>query len=252
MPMPDGKHPTRLFFPGELAPGRACALPPPQAHHATRVLRLKTGDAVTLFNGDGAEYAAVIARIAKDRVTLDVGGYAAVDREAPLAVTLAQAVSSGDRMDYTLQKAVELGAAAIEPLTSSRSVVRLDAERAERRLSHWRTVVAGACEQCGRNRIPSVAPVAVLHEWLAKQRAARGGALPLMLSPRADTRLRDISRPAGAVVLLAGPEGGFAPEEERMVQDAEFTAVRLGPRVLRTETAAVAALAAMQALWGDF
>jgi len=139
IPMPDGKSMTRLYFSGELAPGRACALPPPQAHHATRVLRLKTGDAVTLFNGDGAEYAAVIARISKDRVTLEVGDRAAIDREAPFPVTLAQAVSSGERMDFTVQKAVELGVAAIQPLASSRSVVRLDAERAGKRVLHWQT-----------------------------------------------------------------------------------------------------------------
>ena len=250
--MSQGKPPTRLYVPGALQPGRSCALPSQQAHHATRVLRLKTGDAVTLFNGDGAEYAGIIGRAARDGVTVEVTGRAAVDREAPLVVTLAQAISSGDRMDYTLQKAVELGVAAIQPLTSSRSVVKLDAERAERRLAHWRTVVEGACEQSGRNRVPPVAPVAALGDWLARAPAARGDALAVLLSPHATARLRDVARPAGGAILLAGPEGGFADEEERMAARAGYAAVRLGPRVLRTETAAVAALAAMQALWGDF
>ena len=247
-----GKSPTRLYVPGALQPGRPCALPPQQAHHATRVLRLKAGDAVTLFNGDGAEYAGIIGRAAREVVTVEVTGRAAVDREAPLAVTLAQAISSGDRMDYTLQKAVELGVAAIQPLTSSRSVVKLDAERAGRRLAHWRSVVEGACEQSCRNRVPPVVPVAALSDWLAQTPAARGDALALLLSPHASARLRDVAKPAGGVILLAGPEGGFTQEEERMAARAGYTAVRLGPRVLRTETAAIAALAAMQALWGDF
>jgi 16S rRNA (uracil1498-N3)-methyltransferase len=250
--MPQGKSATRMFFPGDLAPGSSCALPPQQAHHATRVLRLEAGDAVLLFNGDGAEYSGVIARVARERVTVEVTGREAVDREPPLAVTLAQGVSSGDRMDYTLQKAVELGVASIQPLSASRSVVKLDAERAERRLAHWRTVVTGACEQSGRNRVPAVAPVMPLSGWLGREPAARGAALPLLLSPRAERRLRDLSRPAGGIELLAGPEGGFAPGEESMALSAGYTAVRLGPRILRTETAAVAALAAIQALWGDF
>lgn len=250
--MPQGKSPTRLFFPGPLAPGQSCALPPQQAHHAARVLRLAAGDAMTLFNGDGAEYAGVITLVSRDRVTVEVAGRESVDREAPLAVTLAQSVSGGDRMDYTLQKAVELGVAAIQPLTSSRSVVKLEPGRAERRLEHWRTIVAGACEQSGRNRVPPVAAVLALPDWLARGPAARGAALPLLLSPRAERGVRDLARPAGGVELLAGPEGGFAPEEEDMAQRAGYTAVRLGPRVLRTETAAVAALAAIQTLWGDF
>jgi 16S rRNA (uracil1498-N3)-methyltransferase len=245
-----GKSPTRLFVPAELQPGTTCTLPPAQAHHATRVLRLAAGDAVTLFNGDGAEYGGSIARATRDRVTVEIASRSAVDREPPLAVTLAQAISGGERMDYTVQKAVELGVGAIQPLSSVRSVVKLDAARAERRLAHWRTVVAAACEQSGRNRLPPVAPVAGLPEWLA--RGTAGYALALLLSPRAATRLRELPRPEGGLVLLAGPEGGYAPEEEDMARRAGYTPVRLGPRVLRTETAAVAALAAMQTLWGDF
>jgi 16S rRNA (uracil1498-N3)-methyltransferase len=248
--MSQGKPPTRLYVEASLQPGTACTLPPAQAHHAARVLRLAPGDPVTLFNGDGAEYPGIIARAERGRVTVEVAGRVEVDREAPLVVTLAQAISGGERMDYTLQKAVELGVCAIQPLSSVRSVVKLDADRAERRLAHWRTVVAAACEQSGRNRVPPVAPVAALREWLA--RGTAGHALSLLLSPRAGTRLRDLARPAGGVVLLAGPEGGYAPEEEDMARRAGCTPVRLGPRVLRTETAAVAALAAMQTLWGDF
>lgn len=249
--MPDGKPSPRLYFPGELASGATCVLPPEQAHHAARVLRLRAGEGVTLFNGDGGEYAAVIARISRDRVALEVGARAEADREASLAVTLAQAISSGERMDFTVQKAVELGVVAIQPLSSSRSVVRLAAERAERRVAHWQTVVVHACEQCGRNRVPAVAPVAALYEWLASP-ARASGTLRVLLSTRARYRLRDLSPPQGEVTLLAGPEGGFTAEEERMAEQSGYMPVRLGPRVLRTETAAVAALAAMHALWGDF
>jgi 16S rRNA (uracil1498-N3)-methyltransferase len=243
---------TRIYFLGAIATGTPCFLPPAQARHVARVLRLRAGDAVTLFNGDGHEYHARIGRIGKDAVTLDVTGCGAVDREAPLAVTLAQAASGGERMDFTVQKAVELGVAAIQPLASSRSVVRLDSDRAARRLAHWKGIAIAACEQCGRNRVPLVWPLLDLHEWLAQSAEAHDGAAKLLLSPRAAGSLRDLARPTAGVSLLAGPEGGFAPEEERAAERSGFAPVRLGPRVLRTETAAIAALAALQALWGDF
>jgi 16S rRNA (uracil1498-N3)-methyltransferase len=227
-------------------------LPAPQSHHAVRVLRLKAGDAVVLFNGDGAEYAAVIAQAERGRLALDVTGRGAVDRESPLAVTLAQAVSSGERMDYTVQKAVELGAAVIQPLTAERSVVRLQGERAAKRAEHWRAVVAASCEQCGRNRLPEVASLLAFDAFLASQARTAGNTLRLMLSPHSTRSLRGLDRPPGPIVLLAGPEGGFSPQEALAAEHAGFLPVRLGPRVLRTETAAVAALAAMQAWWGDF
>jgi len=250
--MSGGKILTRIYFPGELEPGRSCTLPPAQAHHALRVLRLKTGESVILFNGDGAEYAAVVVAASRDRFALDVTGREVMDREAPFAVTLAQAVSSGERMDYTIQKTVELGVAAIQPLEARRGVVRLSAERAERRVAHWQAVAIAACEQCGRNRVPRVLPLIQLDEFLTGRAVQQEGGRRVLLSPRSARGLRDLDRPAGAVVMLAGPEGGFSPEEERAAVQAGFLAVRLGPRVLRTETAAVAALAAMQALWGDF
>ena len=243
---------NRIYFSGELQVGRRCVLPPAQTHHAVRVLRLKAGDAVVLFNGDGAEYAAVISEAGRDRLALDVTGRSTVDRESPLAVTLAQAVSGGERMDYTVQKAVELGAAVIQPLTAERSVVRLQGERAAKRAEHWQAVVVASCEQCGRNRLPRVQPLLAFDAYLAEMAARKDGALHLMLSPRSERGLRDLGRPAGAIVLLAGPEGGFSPQEERAAEHAGFLPARVGPRVLRTETAAVAALAAIQALWGDF
>lgn len=216
------------------------------------MLRLAEGDALTLFNGDGAEYGAVVARVAKGEVTVKVSDVRVAARESVIEVVLGQALSSGERMDYTVQKAVELGVAAIHPLASSRSVVRLDAERAEKRVSHWQSVAIAACEQCGRNRVPPIAPVTALEAWLGRHGERRSAALHLLLSPHGETRLRDLPRPGGAVVLLAGPEGGFTQGEETVARTSGYTPVRLGPRVLRTETAAVAALAAIQALWGDF
>jgi 16S rRNA (uracil1498-N3)-methyltransferase len=249
----DDKQLIRLYFPGELQVGRQCVLPEPQSHHAVRVLRLKVGDAVVLFNGDGAEYAAVIAQAGRDRLALDVAARETVDRESPLRVRLAQGVSGGERMDYTVQKAVELGVAAIQPLTAERSVVRLQGDRASKRVEHWRSVVAAACEQCGRNRLPEVLPLKPFDAFLAEEAARGEGALRLMLSPHSACSLRGLERPADRpITLLAGPEGGFSPEETRAAGHAGFLALRLGPRVLRTETAAVAALAAMQAWWGDF
>jgi 16S rRNA (uracil1498-N3)-methyltransferase len=242
----------RMYFPGELEPGRCCTLPPAQAHHALRVLRLKMGESVILFNGDGAEYAAVVVAASRDRFALDVTGSEVMDREAPFAVTLAQAVSSGERMDYTIQKTVELGVAAIQPLEARHNVVRLSAERAERRVAHWQAVAIAACEQCGRNLVPRVLPLIPLDEFLAGRTVRQDGERRVLLSPRSARGLRELDRPVGGIVMLAGPEGGFSPEEERAAVQSGFLSVRLGPRVLRTETAAVAALAAMQALWGDF
>lgn len=250
--MADSKPLTRMYFPGELQAGRVCTLAPSQAHHALRVLRLKPGNPVTLFNGDGTEYASVVVEANRDRVALDVTGRETRDREAPFAVTLAQAVSSGERMDYTIQKAVELGVAEIQPLEARRSVVRLSAERAARRIAHWQGVAIAACEQCGRNRVPQILPLAQLDAFLAACEPAKDGERRVLLSPDSARRLRELDPPRGALVMLAGPEGGFSPEEERAAGEVGFLPVRLGPRVLRTETAAVAALAAMQALWGDF
>jgi 16S rRNA (uracil1498-N3)-methyltransferase len=243
---------TRMYFPGEMEPGRSCTLPPAQAHHALRVLRLKMGESVILFNGDGAEYAAVVVAAGRDRFAIEVTGREVMDREAPFSVTLAQAVSSGERMDYTIQKTVELGVAAIQPLEGRRGVVRLSTERAERRVAHWQTVAIAACEQCGRNRVPRVLPLIQVDEFLVGRTVRQDGEWRVLLSPRSARGLRELDRPVGGIVMLAGPEGGFSPEEERAALQSGFLPVRLGPRVLRTETAAVAALAAMQALWGDF
>jgi 16S rRNA (uracil1498-N3)-methyltransferase len=227
-------------------------LQPSQAHHVVHVLRLKAGDALTAFNGEGAEHAAVITRIVKGEVVVTVEGGRTVERESPLALTLVQGISRGSRMDYTVQKAVELGVARIEPVLTRRGVVRLDAAGTRQKMTHWQAVAIAACEQSGRNRVPGIAEVRGFDEWLAQWRARRGGTLGLLLEPEAPRRLTELPRPAQDVVLLAGPEGGLTGDERDAAERAGLTPVRLGPRVLRTETAGLAALAAMQALWGDF
>lgn len=238
----------RFYLAGPLAPGDRIELPPGAARHAARALRLAAGDAIALFDGRGGEYAACIERIGKDQVDVHVTGFQAIERESPLRVLLAQGISSGERMDYTLQKAVELGVAAIQPIAARRSVVKLAGERAERRTSHWQGVVASACEQCGRNRLPAVAPPQPLARWLGTRAPGR----LLFLSPQADMRFAELPPPDGLDTLVAGPEGGFEADEIAALHAAGAIPVRLGPRVLRTETAALAALAAMQTLWGDF
>jgi 16S rRNA (uracil1498-N3)-methyltransferase len=243
----------RFFYPDALGNGSEVQLPADAAHHALRVLRLNVGEAVTLFNGTGGEYSATITRVAKGRVSVKTAAQAMPARESPLSVLLAQAISSGDRMDLTVQKAVELGVTAIQPLTTERSIVRLSPERAARRTEHWRNLVIAACEQCGRNTIPAVAEPRALELWLAQlDRQTGAEETCILLSPLAEASLQSLDARAKRIVLLAGPEGGFAPAEVSAALSHGFVAIRLGPRVLRTETAAPAALAAMQALWGDF
>ena len=238
---------TRLYCDLALSPGAEIDLPEGAARHAATLLRLQAGAALSLFNGAGGEYRSSILAVNKREVRVRVAEHHASECESPLDITLALGISAGERMDYSLQKATELGVTAIQPLAMERSVVRLAAERAEKRQQHWQHVVIAACEQCGRNRIPVVAPVQKLYAYLA---AVDRNKRLLMLSPQADTPLKRIA-PAQAAVLLIGAEGGFAPAEYQAAQSSGFEPVSLGPRILRTETAPVAALALLQALWGD-
>ncbi len=240
---------TRLFCPLPLASGARIDLPEGAAHHAARVLRLKRGDELTLFNGEGGEYVARVERIDARTVGVSVGEWRNIERESPLEVTLVQGLATGERMDYAIQKAVELGVAAVQPVTAVRSVTRLDASRAEKRILHWRQIAISACEQCGRNRIPELLPLCDLDDWLSVTSSA---SLRLLLAPEAAQALVAMSRPAGSIEFLVGPEGGLAPDETAAALRAGFTSVRLGPRILRTETAALAALGAMNTLWGDW
>ena len=236
----------RFHCPLTLVAGSTIELPEATFHHAVRVRRLGIGDSLTLFSGDGHEARARLVSIRRDRADALIEQTIDFDRESPLRVSLLQGISSGDRMDYTLQKAAELGIRSIIPVASDRSQ-RSAAPRAEKRATHWREVVISACEQSGRNRIPDVADASTLAAALASTSAATR----LLLSTNGGARLRELPPPSGSIALLAGPEGGLSNDEEMLAKRAGFTAVSLGPRILRTETAAVAALAAIQALWGD-
>ncbi len=249
----------RLYCPTSLGSDEVIDLPAPVAHHAARVLRLREGDPVTLFNGEGGESDARLTRIGSRSVSALVGKHHAVERESPLQVTLLQGLAGAERMDYVIQKAVEMGVATIAPVTMARSVTRLDAARAAKRAEHWRSVIVASCEQCGRNRLPLLHPLRHLDAALgspdepgADPGATTAAALSLMLCPGEGSSLTAFDRPSGAIRLLIGPEGGLAPEESAAARRAGFRNVRLGPRVLRTETAGVAALAAMNTLWGDW
>ena len=230
----------------QLSLGAEIDLPERVARHCA-VLRLRRGDAIVLFNGDGGEFSAELTRVSRRDARAHVISRQTSERESPLVIALAQCVSSGDRMDATLQKSTELGVSRIVPIASERSVMRLSSDRADRRVAHWRNVVIAACEQCGRNHVPEVAAIIDFDGFLG-QAAADG--LRLLLAPDADRDLKRLE-PPGKVTLLVGPEGGLAPEERQRAERRGFVAVRFGPRVLRTETAPLAAIAAMQALWGD-
>ena len=245
----DLQRKPRFFCAGDLSQGATRDLSAAAAHHAARVLRLAVDDPVVVFNGTGGESDARIASIGRDHVAVRVGAWRSREAEPLVRVALLQGLSARERMDFSLQKAVELGVAEIFPVETRRSVMRLADERAARRVDHWQSLVVAACEQCGRNRVPQVHPICTLPEWLGDQRAV-SGEQRVILSPVAQGQLRDLSPPR-QVVLLAGPEGGFAPDELETARACGFTPVRLGPRVLRTETAALAALAAIQTLWGD-
>jgi len=236
----------RFFAPVQLSLGAEIDLPERVARHCA-VLRLRRGNAVVLFNGEGGEFSAELTRVSRRDARAHVISRQTSERESPLVIALAQCVSSGDRMDATLQKSTELGVSRIVPIASERSVMRLSSDRADRRVAHWRNVVIAACEQCGRNHVPEVAAIIDFDGFLG-QAAADG--LRLLLAPDADRDLKRLE-PPGKVTLLVGPEGGLAPEERQRAERRGFVAVRFGPRVLRTETAPLAAIAAMQALWGD-
>lgn len=236
----------RIFHPRPLSPHSRIALDESAARHVAKVLRLGNGATLRLFDGQGGEYPALIEEIGKREVIVALGEHAPIEVESPLMVTLAQGISKGERMDFTVQKAVELGVQRIVPLDTERSVVNLKGERRERKLEHWRGVIISACEQCGRNTLPELLPMQSLASWLETPQAG----LPLLLDHRADSRIATLDKPQ-ALTLLIGPEGGLSEKEREQAYAAGYTGLRLGPRVLRTETAALTALAAMQSHWGD-
>lgn len=239
----------RFYSDAKLALGAEVKFSENAAIHAVRVLRMNLGDTAILFNGDGFDYACQLVAVKKNAVFAKVTAREAVENESPLNITLLQGISSGDRMDYTIQKAVELGVNHIQPIATERSVVKLNQARAEKRLAHWQGVVVSACEQSGRAVVPSVAMPVSLSQWLANRPDA---ASRLLLNPVAAKRLAEFDQPTGEIQLLIGAEGGLSPSEVDMATANGFASVVLGPRVLRTETAALTAMSVMQALWGDF
>ncbi len=219
------------------------------ARHAVRVLRLGAGDSLTLFDGLGGEYQALIESVSSGQVRVKVHGHVDREAESSLEIWLGQALCATEKMDWVLQKAVELGVNRCTPLNARRSVVRLTAELGQRREQHWLKVVRSACEQSGRNRVPQVDSVWDLERWNA---ALPEGTMKLLLSPDGNTPLAGLAKPSGPVAIMVGPEGGWSQEECRWAEKAGFHPIRLGPRVLRTETAALALISVLQARWGDF
>ncbi|HID8630323.1 TPA: 16S rRNA (uracil(1498)-N(3))-methyltransferase [Neisseria meningitidis] len=238
----------RFHLPENLSVGQTVALPENIVRHLN-VLRVRPNENITLFDGKGKAHAAQLTVLEKRRAEAEILHEDTTDNESPLNITLIQSISSGDRMDFTLQKSVELGVTAIQPVISERCIVRLDGERAAKRLARWQEIVISACEQSGRNTVPPVLPIIGYREALDKMPSE---STKLIMSINRARKLGDIRQPSGAIVFMVGPEGGWTEQEEQQAFEAGFQAVTLGKRILRTETAPLAALAAMQTLWGDF
>lgn len=238
----------RIFTHQPLAIDCRVILEPEASHHLSQVLRLKLGDALVLFNGNGEEYAAEVTELAKKNVCVGIREFLRAETSPPLGINLIIGISRGERMEFALQKAVELGVTEVQPIFTKRCMVKLDGQRLPRRLAHWQKILVSACEQSGRNTLPHLfnpAPLAdaLLHDWKG---------LRLLLDHRGQLTLPELSRPDQTVNLLIGPEGGLNAEERKMAGSHDFIGIKLGPRVLRSETAPLAAMAAIQVLWGDF
>ena len=243
----------RFYTNTPLALGATVQLSDSAAAHATRALRLEVGDNATLFNGDGFDYECTLTAVKKNAVFANITNVYAVLNESPLKITLLQAISSGDRMDFTIQKAVELGVTAIQPFTSQRSLVKLSTERAEKRTEHWQNIAISACEQSGRSIVPVVsAPLNMVHLFAHLATNLHANDCKITLAPDATQQLKSLNKPSGHIYLLIGAEGGLSDEEIALSLHHGFQTIQLGGRVLRTETAALATIAALQTLWGDF
>jgi len=247
---------TRVYVDAALIPGSLVELPPDTASHLAKVLRARSGDELILFNGDGREFNGAIEAVRGSRVSASVGDGRQLDRESPLAITLVQCVPRGDRMDFVVQKATELGVSRIVPVLSQRSVVRLDKDQAESKAVHWRAVAVSACEQCGRNRLPIIETARPLLNYLGE--SARNTGPRWVFEPESGPDMgTSAPGPGGsdeatiAAEIAIGPEGGFASDELEAFRVAGFSQVGLGPRVLRTETAAIAAVVWLQSRFGD-
>lgn len=238
----------RIFVDEPLSVGERYTLGAAEHRHVTSVLRLKAGAELTLFDGRGGEFAATIEELERNRCLVRPHEHRSVESESPLPVRLAQAISRGERTDYAIQKAVELGVTSIVPVLTRRGMVRLEGARAQRRHEHWQAVIVSACQQCGRNRIPELSAVVTLSDWLGDYTP---GALDLVMEPVARNGIDSMNYEGGLITLLVGPEGGLEPQEIDAAKQVGFHGIRLGPRTLRTETAAVAGVTAVQLKWGD-
>ena len=239
----------RVYTRQDLASGATVTVTGQTARHITQVLRLRTGARLRIFNGDGKEYSATFIRAGRSEITLDIGKPLDTLPEPGLPIRLAQGITRNDRMDLILQKSVELGISEIHPLWMQRSQVHVHGERLEKRIHHWHGVIASACEQCGRATLPRLQSPVPLPDWIAGD---TDDSMRLMLQPDSPRVLTDLERPAGTVTLLVGPEGGMNDDERTLAAAAGYIGLRLGARILRTETAALAALSGIQTLWGDF
>ncbi len=238
---------SRLYTPTPLTTGKHIELDDDNGHYVRTVLRLKTGDPIILFNGQGGEYSCLVAEVSRKTVSIAVEQWNDRSVESPLQISLGLGISRGDRMDLTVQKSVELGVNRITPLLTERCVVQFKGEKKPQRLLHWQKIVQHAAEQSGRTTLPPLLEVETLQNWISKQQG-----LKVFLDPYAATTLMELKPETMKVTLLTGPEGGFSNNERDLAKASGFIPVRLGARILRTETASLAALAAVQILWGDF
>ena len=238
---------SRLYIATDLNEGESINLDSERSHYLRSVIRLKKDSTLNVFNGDGREFQACIETITRDGVRLLIGGGTVRNRESPLITHLGLGISRGERMDFAIQKAVEMGVSHITPLLTEHCVVRLEDDKKDSRYQHWQKVIRSACEQCGRNSLPILDAPLKLDDWLPEVTGLR-----LLLDPDATANLGNLTRPETRVTLLSGPEGGFSEWERQTARDLGFTPIKLGPRILRTETAVLAALASVQTLWGDF
>ncbi len=237
----------RIYEPTPLGSGQTLALNEDGANHVGRVLRMQPGQALVLFDGRGGHYPATLSEVGKKQVLVTLGEQERHEVESPLPLHLGQVISRGDKMEFTIQKSVELGVNVITPLFSDRCGVKLNGERLEKKLEQWQKIVISACEQCGRNQVPLVRPAMELSAWLAEETAE----LKLNLHPRAPYSINTLPEPTQGIRLLIGPEGGLSDEEIALARDHGFADMLLGPRVLRTETAAMTAITALQCRFGD-
>lgn len=240
------RHP-RIFEPSDLTVNSTIELSPDGANHVGRVLRMTVGQSLTLFNGKGGQYEAQIVQVGKKLVSVHIEEFQDIDSESPLKIHLGQVISRGDKMDFTIQKSVELGVTAITPLFSERCGVKISAERLAKKVQQWQKIVISACEQSGRNFVPQILAPQQLHDWAAEET----GELKLNLHPRASYSINTLPAPTDGLRLLIGPEGGLSADEITMTEQYNFVETLLGPRVLRTETAALTAITALQCRFGD-